>query len=135
MIEFFKCLYVLSASIMKEIFTKRVSNHNLPNFRVTLLLNTKTKNYGIGTIVYNATQTWSILPAEYKNLSSLNFFRVTFSDCPWNICQNFFWWRRFNELKLRAIAKICCYLSISNYSDCVLNLLGEFLFWSFEILL
>ena len=73
MIEFFKCLYVLLAPIMKEVFTKRVPKYNLPNFKVTLLSNTKTKNYDIGTIVYNAAQTWSILPAKYKNLSSLNF--------------------------------------------------------------
>lgn len=45
---------------MKQFFTKRVSP------------NPKTKNYSTDTAVYKAAQIWSMLPAKYKNLSSLD---------------------------------------------------------------
>ena len=43
MIEFYKCLYSLSAPTVKEIFTKSLHKYNLQNCRVTLLPNPKTK--------------------------------------------------------------------------------------------
>ena len=45
---------------MTQFFTKRV----LPN--------PKTKKYSTDTTVYKAAQIWSMLPAKYKNLSSLD---------------------------------------------------------------
>ena len=75
MIEFYKYLYGLLAPIMKEVFRKRIHKYNLRNCRVTLLLNPKTKKYGIDTVAYKATQLWSTLPRRYKNLSSLDLFK------------------------------------------------------------
>ena len=75
MIEFYKCLYVLSAPIMKEALTKRLLKYNLRNRRVTLLPNLKTKKYGTDTIAYKAAQLWSTLRARYKNLPSIDLFK------------------------------------------------------------
>ena len=66
---------------MKQFFTKRVSP------------NPKTKNYSTDTAVYKAAQIWSMLPAKYKNLSSLDLKsemeKWYDSDCPCDICRIF----------------------------------------------
>ena len=63
MIEFYKCFYSLSASIMNEVSTKRLLKYNLQNYRGTLLPNLKTKNYGTDMIAYKAAQL-STLPEK-----------------------------------------------------------------------
>ena len=94
MIEFYKYLFVLSAPIMKEVFTKRILKYNLRNCRQTLLPNPKTKQYSTDTVPYKASKLWHTLPTRYKNLPSLDLFISEIkswhcSDCPCNICRIF----------------------------------------------
>lgn len=76
-----KYLYRILAHIITQFFTKRV----LPN--------PKTKKYSTDTTVYKAAQIWSMLPAKYKNLSSLDLKSEMKngygSKCPCDICRNF----------------------------------------------
>ena len=55
-IKFYKYLYGLTTTRMKEMFIKRLLKHNLQNCRVTFLQNSKTKKYGTDTITYKAAQ-------------------------------------------------------------------------------
>ena len=68
MIEFYKCLYNLSAPIVKEVSTKRILKCNFLNCRVILLPNPKTKKYGTDMVAYKDFQLWSALPTRYKTL-------------------------------------------------------------------
>ena len=70
-IEFYKYLYGLLAPLMKGVFTKIVIKYNLQSCRVTFLSNSKTKKYGIDTVVYKATQIWNMLQARFKIFSLL----------------------------------------------------------------
>ena len=92
MIKFYKYLYRLLATIMKEVFTKRIVKYNLRNSRVTLLLNPKIKKYDTDKLAYKANKLWSMLRKRYKNLSSLYLFKSRMknwnrSDCSCNICR------------------------------------------------
>ena len=70
MIEFYKCFYSLSASIMKQVSTKRLLKYNLRNYRGTLLPNAKTKNYSTDVIAYKAAQL-STLPEKKLSVDCL----------------------------------------------------------------
>ena len=79
---------------MKEVFTKRLLNYNLPNYRVILLPNPETKKYGTDTMACKAVQLSVTLPTGYKNLSLLDLFKSEIRswhccDCPCNICRIF----------------------------------------------
>ena len=94
MTELYKYLYGLSAAIMKEVFTKRLSQYNFRNCKLTLLPNPETKKYGTNTVAYEASQLWRLLLTRYKNLPSLDLFKSEIknwhcSDCPCNICRIF----------------------------------------------
>ena len=79
---------------MKEDLAKRVLKYNLQRCRVSPSPNLKTEIYDTDTVVYKATQIWSMLPTRYKNLSSLALFKSEIknwrcSDCPCSIYRIF----------------------------------------------
>ena len=79
---------------MKEVFTKRLLNYNLPNYRVILLPNPETKKYGTDTMAYKAAQLSVTLPTGYKNSPLLDLFKSEIKswhccDCPCNTCRIF----------------------------------------------
>ena len=146
MIEFYKCLYNLSAPIVKEVSTKRILKYNFLNCRVILLPNPKTKKYGTDTVAYKDSQLWSALPTRYKTLPTWDSFKSEIKswncvDYPYNICEIIFWWFRFYKLKLKKIVKRCTYQSInilimfeiSRGNVYCENLSGECLLWSFSL--
>ena len=78
---------VLYGSHNEKVFTKRFLKYDLRNYRVTLLPNTKTKNYGTDTIAYRAAQ-FCIKFAIVKFIQIRNK-KLTLYDCPYNICRIF----------------------------------------------
>ena len=71
----------------EKVFTKGFLKYDLRNYSVTLLPNTKTKNYGTDTIAYRAAQ-FCIKFAIVKFIQIRNK-KLTLYDCPYNICRIF----------------------------------------------
>ena len=68
-IKFYKYLYGLTTTRMKEMFIKRLLKYNLQNCRVTFLQNPKTKKYGADTITYKAAQLFGFIQIRNKKLA------------------------------------------------------------------
>ena len=75
MIDVSVCLNGLSATILKDIFTKIMLKYNLLSCGITLLSNPKSKIYSTDTAAYKVS---SALPTWYENLSSLDLFKLAF---------------------------------------------------------
>ena len=117
MTEFYKYLYGLSATIMKEAFTKRILKYDLQSFRVTFWPNPKHKKCDINMLAYKAVELWSTLLARYKNLSFLDLFKSEIKNWNCSECQSFVEGLGFiNKIKGNCQEM---HLSIDKYSGCV----------------
>ena len=117
MTEFHKYLYGLSATIMKEAFTKRILKYDLQSFRVTFWPNPKHKKCDINMLAYKAVELWSTLLARYKNLSFLDLFKSEIKNWNCSECQSFVEGLGFiNKIKGNCQEM---HLSIDKYSGCV----------------
>ena len=68
MIDVYKYLNGLSPEIMNDIFKLRKNTHSLRNFHIFQSQNQKrTKEFGLGSIAYRASQLWENVPEETLN--------------------------------------------------------------------
>ena len=85
---FYKCLYGLSASIMKEVFTKRILEYHLRSCRVTLLPNLEVKKYSQlirlpnykTTLEYATSECFLLIKSQFylrRNLVQIAFWLIS----------------------------------------------------------
>ena len=94
MIEVYKYLNDLSPDIMSDIFKLRENTYNLINFHIFESQNLRTKNFGLDSIQYRASQLWKNVPEEIGNSTSLPILKkkikkVPLISCSCNCCRNY----------------------------------------------
>ena len=78
------CKYLngLSPGIMNTIFMLRQNTYNLRNFQAFESQSPETKKFGLGSIVYRASQLWKNVLEEIRNSDSLLIFKESTKKVP-----------------------------------------------------
>ena len=74
-VEMYKVKNDLSPTLLKEVFPIRNISYNLRNRNPFLSRNVRSVNNGTESISFRGPQTWSIVPENIKNASSLSEFK------------------------------------------------------------
>ena len=73
--EIYKVKNDLAPTFLKEIFTDSVNSRELRKQPLLQMKNVKSVYNGTETISYRGPQTWSLVPENIRNASSLNIFK------------------------------------------------------------
>ena len=86
MTEIYKIVNGIAPPITNSLFTFRLNQHNLRNFRRTLDRKKNAVNYGLETVTYRTSVLWEKLPSEYKLAGSLTAFKSKIKSWKCEIC-------------------------------------------------
>ena len=94
LIEVYKYLNDLSPDIINTIFKLRQNTYNLRNFHAFESHNPRTKNFGLDSIAYRASQLWKNVPEEIRNSASFLIFKETMKkvsliSCWYHCCKTY----------------------------------------------
>ena len=92
--EMFKVKQGIAPAIMNDVFRIRKNNYKTRNAGEFQSHCVKTVHYGTETVSFLGPKIWSLLPEEYKNLNSVDEFKIKIKNwvpqnCPCRLCKTY----------------------------------------------
>ena len=92
LIEIFKMKNGLSPPVMESVLYERFNTYTLRNFQEFVTNRKRTVWYGLETLSYCYPQLRPLLPESFKEMNSLNQFKINIKywichDCPCRLCK------------------------------------------------